>query len=186
MLQGIFSLFIRYSTNIHFRIMTNIYEAITINSVLRCHDNNKGYLKIWYLYILSLINLLMVVNASLNLPIYWCVGTSFKTVLSKYFKMCKINKQSSNTDKSKRAAPPPVDNSRPAITPEIATTVNTQLSTHHLWSLQQTWMALDKSNKKYCQAQFQLASSVEVQLRTEISLIISVRPTHPPVYLKHL
>ena len=29
----------------------------------------------------------------------------------------------------------------------------------------------------FCQAQFQLASSVEVQLRTEISLIITVRPT---------
>ena len=34
----------------------------------------------------------------------------------------------------------------------------------------------------YCQAQFQLSNSVQVQLRTEISLIISVRPhpTYPP------
>ena len=32
----------------------------------------------------------------------------------------------------------------------------------------------------FCQAQFQLASSVQVQLGTEISLIITVRPTNPP------
>ena len=42
---------------------------------------------------------------------------------------------------------------------------------------------------KFCQAQFQFASSMQVQLRTEISLIISVRPTPPTppeqVYLKH-
>ena len=41
---------------------------------------------------------------------------------------------------------------------------------------------------KFCQAQLQLDSSVNVQLRTEISIIISVRP-HPTlpeqVYLSH-
>ena len=35
-----------------------------------------------------------------------------------------------------------------------------------------------KKKNDYCQAQFQLASSVLAQLRTEISLIIPVRP-HP-------
>ena len=33
------------------------------------------------------------------------------------------------------------------------------------------------------QAQFQLASPVPVQLRTEISLIITVTPTHPGKYI---
>ena len=118
-----------YFHHTYFRIMTNIYEAFTINSVLRCHDNNKGYLKIWYLYILSLINLLMVVNASLNLPIYWCVGTTFKATLSKYLQMCKINRKCSNTKKSRRPDPPLVDQQTHAVIPEIVTTVNTQLST---------------------------------------------------------
>ena len=63
--------------------MTSIYEAVTIRSVLKCHDTNQGYLKIWYLYVLSTIQLLQVVNASLNLPIYWFVGTTFKAALSK-------------------------------------------------------------------------------------------------------
>ena len=34
----------------------------------------------------------------------------------------------------------------------------------------------EKAKLAFCQAQFQLASSVQVQLRTEISLIITVRP----------
>ena len=33
---------------------------------------------------------------------------------------------------------------------------------------------------KFCQAQFQLASAVPVQMGTEISLNISVTPTQPP------
>ena len=37
-----------------------------------------------------------------------------------------------------------------------------------------------RNKMENCQAQFQLASSVQVQLRTEISLIITVRPPHPP------
>ena len=42
-----------------------------------------------------------------------------------------------------------------------------------------------KNDLIFCQAQFQLASSVQVQLRTESSLIISVRPTppHPGKYI---
>ena len=111
--------------------MTNIYEAITINSVLRCHDNNKGFLKIWYLYILSLINLLMVVNASLNLPIYWCVGTAFKAALSKYLQVCKITKQCSSYGKARPPATP-ADQPISGVTPDIGTTVNTQLATHVL------------------------------------------------------
>ena len=39
--------------------------------------------------------------------------------------------------------------------------------------------------RSYCQAQFQLAVSVQVQLITEISLIISVRP-HPPYPGKYI
>ena len=42
-------------------------------------------------------------------------------------------------------------------------------------------ITLIKFTHFYCRAQFQLASSVQVQLRTKISLIISVRPhTTPP------
>ncbi len=33
----------------------------------------QGYLGIWYLYIQQLVQLLMLVNSALNLPIYLCV-----------------------------------------------------------------------------------------------------------------
>ena len=89
-----------------FRVMTSIFEALTIRSVRECQKRNKGYLQIWYLYVLSTIQLLQVgrggwstdqhiltnscvqvVNSSLNLPIYYCVGSSFKTALKKYFQL---------------------------------------------------------------------------------------------------
>ena len=44
----------------YFRVMTSIYEALTIKSVLECQKRKRGYLKIWYLYVLSTIQLLQV------------------------------------------------------------------------------------------------------------------------------
>ena len=43
-----------------FRVMTSIFEALTIRSVRECQKRNKGYLQIWYLYVLSTIQLLQV------------------------------------------------------------------------------------------------------------------------------
>ena len=48
------------------------------------------------------------------------------------------------------------------------------------------WKSENWTGTKYMsffQAQLQFARSVQVQLRTEISLIISVRPTHPGKYI---
>ena len=36
-----------FLTNFPPRIFTNIFEAITINSVLTCQEKGAGYLKIW-------------------------------------------------------------------------------------------------------------------------------------------
>jgi len=68
------------------RVMTSIYEAVTIRSVIQCHKRKRGYLRIWYLYALSTIQFLQVLNSSLNLPIYYYVGSSFKIALKKYFR----------------------------------------------------------------------------------------------------
>ena len=43
-----------------FRVMTSIFEALTIRSVRECQKRNKGFLQIWYLYVLSTIQLLQV------------------------------------------------------------------------------------------------------------------------------
>ena len=42
------------------RVVVSIYESFTIGAVLECHRKNKGYLKIWYLYVLSTIQFLQV------------------------------------------------------------------------------------------------------------------------------
>ena len=42
------------------RIMTGLFEAVTIGSVLACQGKGQGFLRIWYLYLLNVINLLQV------------------------------------------------------------------------------------------------------------------------------
>ena len=42
------------------RLLTSLYEAATIQSVVRCQSRGRGYLEIWYLYLLSVIQLLQV------------------------------------------------------------------------------------------------------------------------------
>ena len=44
------------------RIMAGIFEAVTINAVLNCQEKGRGYLEIWYLYLLTIVNLLQVIN----------------------------------------------------------------------------------------------------------------------------
>ena len=44
------------------RVVVSIYESFTIGAVLEYHRKNKGYLKIWYLYVLSTIQLLQVIH----------------------------------------------------------------------------------------------------------------------------
>merc|ERR1712106_720264 len=85
------------------RILTSLYEAITIMSVLKCHETNQGYLKIWYLYILSTVQFLQVLNASLNLPIYWFFGTSFKPALLKHLISCQPSNSTISLDPPKSA-----------------------------------------------------------------------------------
>ena len=104
--------------------MTSIYEGFTIQSVLKCHDTNQGYLKIWYLYILSIVQLLQVVNASLNLPIYWFVGTTFKATLTKYLLLCKPSFRT-NQVKTRQQSAIPMETAKPSFTAEIV-----QLSPH--------------------------------------------------------
>ena len=54
------------------RIMTSMFEAVTIGSVLACQGKGQGYLRIWYLYLLNGVNLLQVSGycAKFELKIY--------------------------------------------------------------------------------------------------------------------
>ena len=56
------------SSHFYIRVMTSVYEAVTIRSVIQCHKRKRGYLRIWYLYALSTIQFLQVqlINGALK------------------------------------------------------------------------------------------------------------------------
>jgi len=65
------------------RVLTSLYEALTIRSQLNCTDKGKDFLPLWFLYILAAMNTLLVVNASSNIIIYLTVGHSFRAKVKK-------------------------------------------------------------------------------------------------------
>ena len=42
------------------RIIISIYEAVTIQNLVRCTERQKGYFLIWYLYVQAALQLLQV------------------------------------------------------------------------------------------------------------------------------
>eukprot|EP00095_Tigriopus_kingsejongensis_P006395 maker-scaffold117_size339417-snap-gene-2.23 protein:Tk06395 transcript:maker-scaffold117_size339417-snap-gene-2.23-mRNA-1 annotation:"uroporphyrinogen decarboxylase" len=63
------------------RMFIVVFEASTVSKALDCRD--KGYLSIpvWFLYIPPVARFLQVLNASLNFPIYYIMGTAFRNSL---------------------------------------------------------------------------------------------------------
>jgi len=59
-------------------LVTSIYEAANIHSILNCRDKRKDRTPLWFMYVTVAVQLLMVANASLNLPIYFFAGKSFR------------------------------------------------------------------------------------------------------------
>ena len=56
-----FYLFIVLSTNQSIiRLLTSVYEALTINQQLECEEKGKDYLPLWFLYSISTMNTLLV------------------------------------------------------------------------------------------------------------------------------
>jgi len=62
------------------RVVTSIYEAANIHSILDCRDKGRDKTPIWFMYITNAVQLLMVVNASVNLPIFFFAGKTFREV----------------------------------------------------------------------------------------------------------
>ena len=50
----------------------------TVNTILICDDHHQLGNPIWFLYIGPLVKFLQVFNASINFPIYYLMGTSFR------------------------------------------------------------------------------------------------------------
>ncbi|XP_023344179.1 uncharacterized protein LOC111713535 [Eurytemora carolleeae] len=69
-----------------FRVLTSVYEAVNIQSILGCREKQKDLTPLWFLYISSVVQFLQVINASVNLPIYMFASKSFKTAAGGMFK----------------------------------------------------------------------------------------------------
>jgi len=63
------------------RLVLSVYEGTMIGAILHCQAKDRGITPIWYLYAMASVQLLQVVNTSLNFPIYWMVGNFRETCL---------------------------------------------------------------------------------------------------------
>ncbi|XP_023337024.1 uncharacterized protein LOC111708020 [Eurytemora carolleeae] len=81
------------------RVMTNVYEALIIKKEENCKLQGMGYVKLWYLYIIVATNLMLVLNATVNLPIYLSGGKSFRASFIEMFGLenCVHRSQNINT-----------------------------------------------------------------------------------------
>ncbi|XP_023327392.1 uncharacterized protein LOC111700642 isoform X2 [Eurytemora carolleeae] len=67
------------------RVMSSLIEAYTIKAELACQQKQKIYRGIWYLYTQLVVQFLMLINSSMNLPIYLGLSTHFRTTLIQSF-----------------------------------------------------------------------------------------------------
>ena len=44
----------------NFRILTSVYEALTIHHQLKCTENKKDFLPLWFLYCIAAMNTMLV------------------------------------------------------------------------------------------------------------------------------
>ena len=64
-----------------YRLVTSVYEAAHIGSILTCRDRGMDNTPLWYMFVTAAVQLLMVINASFNLPIYLFAGQHFREAL---------------------------------------------------------------------------------------------------------
>ena len=62
-------------------MVTSVYEAAHIGSILTCRDRGMDSTPLWTMFVTAAVKLLMVINASFNLPIYLFAGQHFRDTL---------------------------------------------------------------------------------------------------------
>ena len=98
----------------NFRILTSVYEAITIHRQLECGKKDMDYLPLWFLYCIAAMNSLLVsctfwhkadnqlisppqvINASSNFLIYLFAGVSFRSKFQEVFRLSKCTSLGNN------------------------------------------------------------------------------------------
>merc|ERR1712002_612746 len=69
------------------RVLTSLYEAVTIHQQLHCSGQEKDFLPLWFLYCIAAMNTLLVLNASSNILIYIFAGVSFRAKFLEVFRL---------------------------------------------------------------------------------------------------
>ncbi len=68
-----------HSEKANFAIIAFSYEASTVNRQMKCRDMQYLSIPGWFLYVPPVVRLLQVFNAAMNFPIYFTMGTAFRT-----------------------------------------------------------------------------------------------------------
>jgi len=78
------------SSDVDVWILTSVYEAATFRFQEKCEEKQLVYQPIWFTYSVVIINLLLVINSSINFFIYVFTGQHFqKTFLRLIFGKAK-------------------------------------------------------------------------------------------------
>ena len=94
---------------VNVRLLTSVYEAVTIHRQLQCAEEEKDFLPLWFLYCIAAMNSLLVscsvlspptdneniwqiippqvINASSNFLIYLFAGVSFRSKFQEVFRL---------------------------------------------------------------------------------------------------
>ena len=97
------------------RVLTSLYEALTIHKQLHCSAQQKDFLPLWFLYCIAAMNALLVrkltsryvtscryllslqvFNASSNILIYLFAGLSFRAKFLEIFGISAIKTRSND------------------------------------------------------------------------------------------
>ena len=68
-----------WSFALHF--LLSRFEASTVKKALDCRDRGFLAIPVWFLYIPPIVRFLQILNAALNFPIYYIMGTAFRNSL---------------------------------------------------------------------------------------------------------
>ena len=84
------------------RLLTSLFEALTIHQQLHCSEQQKDFLPLWFLYCIAAMNALLVLNASSNILIYLFAGQSFRSKFLQVFGIEAAMNQLSSAVRKKR------------------------------------------------------------------------------------
>ena len=75
--QNIFQIKLK-STLFRFRFILNIHELVVIGNAIKCMEQGQNGFPIWSLYMISISHLMLSLNSSTNIFIYFFLSSRFR------------------------------------------------------------------------------------------------------------